>query len=209
MKTALRVILAIVIIGLAFALYKSIQTPIEFRQARKQRYDATIQKLKDIRKAQLAYKDEHGRFTGSFDTLIDFVKYDSLRVVRAVGRIPDSLLEAGMTEQEALREGIINRDTIKVAIKDSLFRDDFSADNLWRVPFSDNDTFQLGAKTIQSGNVDVDVFEAKVHNDILLHDQNQQLLINLNERMEKKQNKFPGLKVGDLEKPNNNAGNWE
>ena len=209
MKTALRVILAIVIIGLAFALYKSIQTPIEFRQTRKQRYDATIQKLKDIRKAQLAYKDEHGKFTGSFDTLINFVKYDSLSVVKAIGRIPDSLLEAGMTEQEALKEGIISRDTIKVAIKDSLFRGDFNANDLWRVPFTDNDTFQLGAKSLESGNVNVEVFEAKVHNDVLLHDQNKQLLINLNERMEKKQNKFPGVKVGDLEQPNNNAGNWE
>jgi hypothetical protein len=42
-----------------------------------------------------------------------------------------------------------------------------------------------------------------------LYDQNEQLVINLNERMEKKQNKFPGVKVGDLQEPNNNAGNWE
>ncbi len=209
MKTALRIILALVIVGLAYALYQSIQTPIEFRQVKKERYEATIQKLKDIRKAQLAYKDEHGSFTGSFDTLISFIKQDSLSVVKAIGRIPDSLLEAGMTEQQALREGIISRDTIKVAIKDSLFRKGFNANDLWRVPYTDRDSFQLGARTVESGNVDVEVFEAKVHNDVLLGDQNQRLLINLNERMEKKQNKFPGVKVGDLEQPNNNAGNWE
>lgn len=209
MKTVLRIILALVIVGLAYALYQSIQTPIEFRQVKKERYEATIQKLKDIRKAQLAYKDEHGSFTGSFDTLISFIKKDSLSVVKAIGRIPDSLLEAGMTEQEALREGIISRDTIKVAIKDSLFRKGFNANDLWRVPYTDRDSFQLGARTVESGNVDVEVFEAKVHNDVLLGDQNQRLLINLNERMEKKQNKFPGVKVGDLEQPNNNAGNWE
>lgn len=209
MKTALRIILAIVIIGLVFALYKSIQTPIEFRNTKQQRYEATIQKLKDIRKAQLAYKDEHGNFTGSFDTLINFVKKDSLSVVKAIGRIPDSLLEAGMTEQEALREGIISRDTIKMAIKDSLFRKDFRANDLWRVPYTEDDSFQMGARSVESGNVDVEVFEAKVHNDVLLHDQKEQLVINLNERMSKKQNKFPGVKVGDLEKPNNNAGNWE
>jgi hypothetical protein len=209
MKTALRIILGLVIIGLGYALYQSIQTPIEFRQVKQQRYEATIQKLKDIRKAQLAYKDEHGKFTGSFDTLINFIKTDSLSVVKAIGRIPDSLLEEGMTEQEALRQGIISRDTIKVAIKDSLFRQEFTADDLWRVPFTDKDSFQLGATSLESGNVNVQVFEAKVHNDVLLHDQNEQLLINLNERMEKKLNKFPGVKVGDLEQPNNNAGNWE
>ena len=209
MKTALRIILSLVIIGLGYALYQSIQTPIEFRQVKQQRYEATIQKLKDIRKAQLAYKDEHGKFTGSFDTLINFIKTDSLSVVKAIGRIPDSLLEQGMTEQQALREGIISRDTIRVAIKDSLFRQEFKADELWRVPHTDNDSFQLGATTVESGNVQVQVFEAKVHNNVLLYDQNKQLLINLNERMEKKLNKFPGVKVGDLEQPNNNAGNWE
>ena len=209
MKTALRIILAIVIIGLGYALYRSIQTPIEFRRVKNQRYEATIQKLKDIRKAQLAFKDEHGQFTGSFDTLIHFVKTDSLSVVKAIGRIPDEMLEAGMTEQQALREGIISRDTIKVAIKDSLFRADFDIDDLWRVPFTDNDSFKLGARTVESGNVEVEVFEARVHNDVLLYDQNKQLVINLNERMEKRLNKFPGLKVGDLQEPNNNAGNWE
>ena len=208
MKTVLQIILAIVIIGLGYGLYKSIQTPIEFRQVKQQRYDATIQKLKNIRSAQLAYKDVYGSFTGSFDTLIDFVNNDSLRLVRAVGRIPDKLLEQGMTEQEALRKGIIERDTIRVSVKDSLFSPDYNADVLWKVPYT-NDSFQLGAKTVKSGNVDVDVFEAKVHNDVLLHDQNEQLVINLNERMSKKQNKFPGVKVGDLNEPNNNAGNWE
>lgn len=208
MKTVLRIILAIVIIGLGYGLYRSIQTPIEFRRVKQQRYDATIQKLRNIRTAQLAFKNEYGRFTGSFDTLIDFVNNDSLRVVRAVGRIPDELLEKGMTEQEALRKGIIERDTVRVSVRDSLFGHDYNADLLWKVPYT-NDTFQLGAKSVETGNVDVEVFEAKVHNDVLLYDQNEQLVINLNERMSKKQNKFPGVKVGDLEEPNNNAGNWE
>ncbi|MFP4620858.1 MAG: hypothetical protein ACLFM7_06070 [Bacteroidales bacterium] len=208
MKTVLQIILAIVIIGLGYGLYRSIQTPIEFRQVKQRRYDATIEKLKKIREAQLAYKDEHGSFTGSFDTLINFVNNDSLRLVRAVGSIPDEMLEQGMSEQEALKKGIIERDTMRVSVKDSLFDPDFNANLLWKVPYT-NDSFQLGARTIESGNVGVEVFEAKVHNDVLLHDQNQQLIINLNERMSKKQNKYPGIKVGDLQQPNNNAGNWE
>jgi hypothetical protein len=209
MKTVLQIVLALIIVVLVYALFKSIQTPIEFRRVKNQRYEATIQRLKEIRTAELAYKDEYGEFTASFDTLINFIKNDSLSVIKAIGRIPDEMLEAGMTELEALARGIIQRDTIKVAIKDSLFDDEFNPDLLWNVPYTDNDSFRLGAKTVESGNVDVEVFEAKVHNDILLHDQNKQLLINLNELMEKKQNKFPGLKVGDLIEPNNNAGNWE
>ena len=209
MKKAIQIILAIVIVVLVYQLYKSIRTPIEFRDVKRARYEATIQKLKDIRTAELAYKDEYGKFTGSFDTLINFIKYDSLSVVKAEGRLSDSLLEAGMTEKEAVRRGIIKRDTFLVAIKDTLFRDDFNAEDLWRVPSTESDSFKLGAGIVKTGNVDVKVFEAKVHNDVLLHGLNKQLVINLNERMEKKQNKYPGVKVGDLQKPNNNAGNWE
>ncbi|SRR6056297_78271 len=209
MKTVLQIILGLAIIALFFFLGYGIWKPINFKQVKEKRYDATIQKLKDIRTAQLAYKDEFGQFTGSFDTLINFIKSDSLNIVKAEGRLSDSLLEAGVTEKEAVKRGIISRDTIKVAIKDSLFSNDFNADKLWQVPYTKDDSFQLGAKIVETGNVEVPIFEAKVHNDILLRDLNKQLVINLNERMEKRMKKYPGLKVGDLEKPNNNAGNWE
>ena len=209
MKKVIQIILAIVILVLIFQLYKSIQTPIEFRDIKRARYEATIEKLKNIRTAQLAFKDEHGRFTGSFDSLINFVKYDSLTLVKAKGRLSHSLLEAGWTEKRAVKEGIISRDTLKIAIKDSLFSKGFDADDLWRVPSTENDTIQLGAGVVETGNVNVKVFEAKVHNNTLLHGLNEQLLVNLNERMRKKQKKYPGVKVGDLKNPNNNAGNWE
>ena len=191
MKKAIQIILGIVILVLIFQLYKSIKTPIEFRDVKKARYEATVEKLKNIRTAELAYKDEHGRFTGSFDTLINFIKYDSLSLVKAQGRLSDSLLEAGMTEKEAVKQGIISRDTVKIAIKDSLFSNDFRPDDLWRVPTTEDDSFQLGAGIVKTGNVDVKVFEAKVHNDVLLHGLNEQLLVNLNDRMKRKQKKYP------------------
>lgn len=209
MKTVIQIILAIVIIGLGYGLYRSIQTPIEFERAKDKRYEATIQKLKEIRSAQIAYRNEHGKFTGSFDTLIDFIRGDSLRIVKKIGYIPDSLLEEGMTEKEALREGIIERDTVKVAVKDSLFGSDYKARDMWRVPSTDSDSFEMAAKVVESGGTDVPIFEAKVHNDVLLHGLNEQLIVNLNERMTEKLNKFPGVKVGDINQPNNNAGNWE
>ena len=78
-------------------------------------YKRQIQRLKDIRTAQDAYKSIHGVYTSSFDTLIHFVKYDSLKTVRAIGELSDDQLEQGMTEQEALRKGIIIRDTIRIS----------------------------------------------------------------------------------------------
>lgn len=209
MKKVIQIVLAIAIIVLAYAIWESIQAPIRFQKEKKVRYDATIQRLKDIRTAQIAYKSEYGKFTASFDTLINFVKNDSMRLVKAEGSLSDELLAQGWTEEIAVQEGLIKRDTIRIAIKDTLFkREDFNPDVLWKVPFTENDSFQMGTATLNVSKLDVNVFEAKVHNDVLLHGLEQQEIINLNDRM-KNQNNFPGVKVGDLVEPNNNAGNWE
>ena len=209
MKKVIQIVLAILIVVLAYLLWESIQAPIRFNKAKDQRYAATIQRLKDIRTAQLAYKDEYGKFTASFDTLINFVKYDSMKLVKAEGSISDELLAQGWTEEIAVREGLIKRDTIKIPIIDTLFnRTDFNADLLWNVPFTENDTFEMATANLSVSKLNVNVFEAKVHNDILLHGLERQEVVNLNDRM-KNANNFPGVKVGDIVEPNNNAGNWE
>ncbi|MDA3779421.1 MAG: hypothetical protein PF487_04240 [Bacteroidales bacterium] len=209
MKKLVQIVLAIAIVVLAYFLWESIQNPIRFNKEKSKRYSATIKQLKNIRTAQLAYKDVNGNFIGSFDTLINFIENDSMSIIKAIGNIPDSLLESGWTEKLALKEGLIIRDTVKVCIKDSLFKDNFTSKTLWKVPFTEKDSFQMGINIIETASkVKVKVFEAKVSNNILLHGMDKQLIINLNDRMSSSNN-FPGLKVGDLKEPNNNAGNWE
>ena len=208
MKKIIQIALAIAIVVLAYLIWESIQNPIRFNKEKDTRYAATIQKLKDIRTAQNAYKDEYGKYTASFDTLINFIKTDSMKLVRAEGSISDELLAMGWTEEIAAKEGIITRDTMRIAIKDTLFAENFNADLLWKVPFTEDDSFEMATATLRVSNLNVFVFEAKVLNDILLHGMDRQLVINLNDRM-KNQNNFPGVKVGDVIEPNNNAGNWE
>jgi len=102
MKTVINIILFVVIIALAYFLWESIAEPIRFEKAKKKRYKVTIQNLKDIRTAELAYLAVNGKFTGDFDTLINFVKNDSIPMVKAIGSVPDTL-----EEKEALELGII------------------------------------------------------------------------------------------------------
>ena len=208
MKKVIQIVLVIAIVVLAWLIWESIQTPIRFNKEKDQRYAATIQRLKDIRTAQLAYKVEYGKFTASFDTLINFVKNDSMKLIRAEGSIPDDLLAQGWTEEIAVQEGLIIRDTIRIAIKDTLFPKNFIADDLWKVPFTEDASFELATAIIVVSKLKVKVFEAKVHNNILLHGMDRQLVINLNDIM-KNVNNFPGVKVGDIYEANNNAGNWE
>ncbi|HOY51594.1 MAG: hypothetical protein KA780_00545 [Prolixibacteraceae bacterium] len=210
MKTVLQVVLFLVAIGLAYLIYASIQRPIDFKKEQTARYNATIERLKDIRKAELAFKDVHGRFTGSWDTLLHFVKFDSIRMVRKIGNITDSMLEQGITERKALQLGLIVRDTIRESVLTSVFGDDYEIDQLKYIPVPDTVAeFQLGATVIATGSgINVPVFEAKAHNNILLRGLDEQLRINLNDQR-RVQNKYPGLKVGSLTETNNNAGNWE
>jgi hypothetical protein len=212
MKTAIQIVLAAAIIVLGYLLIESIMNPIRFVRERERREKVTIQKLKDIRTAEIAFKSENDRFTGDFDSLITFLKSGSFSVVKAIGSAPDSLIEAkGKKEAEriALKNGLIQRDTIQISVIDSLFYIGYPVDSLRFVPFTDGYEFELGASEILTGSkVRVRVFEAKVPYDILLAGLDPQLIINYKEEREKITG-YPGLKVGSLEEATNNAGNWE
>jgi hypothetical protein len=199
MKTVIQVVLSIAIIVLGYSIYASIMKPIEFNKEKDARYSVAIQRLKDIRTVQVAYRQEKGQFTGSFDTLINFVKFDSFTVIRQIGDLEDSL-------DVAL--GRIQRDTIRISVLDSLFGRKYPVDSLRYIPFT-SEQITMGAGEIETGSrVKVKVFEASMLNDILLKGLDEQLIINFNEEREKITG-FPGLRVGSLTEATNNAGNWE
>lgn len=212
-KLIIQIILAIVIVFLGYQCYNSIMIPQRFTEIKKQRYDLTIARLKDIRSAQEAFKDVYGRYTGSFDTLINFVKYDSVKVVRSIGSLTDDQLEQGMTEEMAIRQGLILRDTIKVAALTNIFTEGYNADNLRYVPYTKQQhEFKMLATTQTSDQgVTIPLFEARVSNMIIFENirdlYNEQLLQENGERL--RLNKYAGLKVGDINEANNNVGNWE
>lgn len=200
MKTVYQILLLIIIVVLSYLVYESILTPIRFNKNKDRRYAKTIERLKDIRTAQLAYRSEHNKFTGSFDTLIDFVKFGEFRVVRQIGSMDDSV---------AVAKGLVKRDTVRISVIDSIFRTGYPVDSLRFVPFSGGAEFEMGAGELETGSgLAVKVFEAKVHNNVLLKGLNRQLVINLND-LRKKLERYPGLQVGSLEQATNHAGNWE
>ena len=199
MKTVIQVVLVVAICVMAYFVYESIQKPLRFNAEKDKRYAATIQRLKDIRTAQVAYKSEYKKFTGSFDTLIAFLKNDSFRVVLQIGDEDDSA---------DVKAGRIIRDTVKVSVLDSLFKKGYPVDSIRYVPYAGNVQFELGTNNIETGKVNVNVFEAKISNNILLEGLDPQLLINFNSERTKMTG-FAGLRVGSLEETNNNAGNWE
>jgi hypothetical protein len=197
---------------LAYLIWDSIQTPIDFTKEKKIKYDQVIENLKDIRKAQVAFKEVNGRFCGDWDSLITFVKYDSIPKIRKVGMLTDEMMEAGLDEKAAMKQGLIIRDTIKVSVLKEVFSKEYPIGKIGEIPNSGGEKFWLQQTVITTGSgVKVPVFEARAHNNQILFElleDYKQEIINLNEQS-RKNNKYPGLKVGSVSEPNNNAGNWE
>jgi len=212
-KTLIQVGLWILIALFAYLCVMSIMRPIEFRKVKKQRYEKVIQKLKDIRTAQNAYKDEFNTYIASFDTLIDFIKNDSIKYLRAIGSLTDDQLEAGMTEAQAVKRGLIIRDTIKVSALDTLFGKNYPIDELRYVPFTKNNKeFKMAKGVVKTmSGVKIQVFEAKVSTTNIfygVYDEYREEILEFNgERI--RINKYPGLSVGSVTEATNNAGNWE
>tara|TARA_B100000886_G_scaffold130283_1_gene87830 strand:- start:2407 stop:3024 length:618 start_codon:yes stop_codon:yes gene_type:complete len=162
-RKTIQLLLWPVIIILAWLVYRSPISLKEFQEESNYRKSAVIQDLKDIRTAQIAFKDKYRVYANDFNSLLSFVKNDSLTVVKAVGETPDSL-----TEDQALKNGIISRDTIFVPVFQTIFNTDYLAnrdnrfpfdlDMLSKVPFS-NETFNIESGYIEKGKVIVQVFE--------------------------------------------------
>ena len=200
MKRIITIVLALVAVFLVYLLYSSIVAPINFQKEKNRRYAITIDRLKDIRTAQVAYHSEYKKYTGSFDTLINFIQTDSFRVVRQIGSLDDSL---------AVAQGRVRRDTISVCVRDSLFKDYPWIDSLRYVPFTNGYEFNMQAGQLMTGSkVVVQVFEVSVPNKVLLNGLDRQEIINLDD-LAHQLDRFPGLKVGSMTEATNNAGNWE
>lgn len=209
MKTGLQIILVIAIIVLSYFIWESIQKPIRFDNAHNARRDKVIENLENIRDAQVAYKSVYNRYTSSFDTLIHFLKNDSLPLVKMEGTLTDSMIAEGITELKAIAMGKIKRDTINISVLDTIVAGKYNVDSLRYVPFTDTAQFELGSGHIMTmSGVKVQVFEAKTLNDVYMNGLDPQEIINKN-AIDTKLERYPGLKVGSLEEANNNAGNWE
>lgn len=209
MKIVFQILLPVAIFVLAYFIYKGIETPIEFDKQKAVRYEKVVHKLIDIRNAQVAYRQVNGKYTDNFDTLIYFVKNDSLSIIRAIGSLSDSLIEAGWTEEMGIKKGIIIREATKIAVKDSLFKNNYPIDSLRYIPYSNGVEFEMAAGEIETGSkVIVKVFEAKAPFRVWLKGLDHQLIINLIDAR-KVNDLYEGLKVGSMVEANNNAGNWE
>lgn len=213
-KSILQIFLAIVMIALAYLLYESIMAPVRFDKTRIAREKAVIERISDIRSAQRGYKQVYGKYTGSFDTLINFVLTADMEFERQLVSSDDSV---GLAKLKRARKKNIEKFTVK-AIDTVFGAKKLTPEQVEQLRYIPNSTianegkaveFIMGASSVMVGNVSVPVFEAKAPYKSFLLDQNEQLLINLIDEQKNVLYRYPGIKVGDLNQATNDAGNWE
>lgn len=112
-KIIVNSILAILTIGLVWACFWSIYSDINFDSQKSEREKAVKERLLQIKDAEELYKKTYGEYVGTLDSLIDFVKNGkAVANIIKEGELSDDQLESGLTEKEAVRQGLIRRDTV-------------------------------------------------------------------------------------------------
>lgn len=207
-RTIISIVLIAGILALVVVLYNSIMRPVKFDAEYNKRSAEVIVKLKDIRAIQEAYKGTYGRFCGDLDSLLLFLETGKVNMVKKYGVVPDSL-----TEAQALKAGIIKRDTVEVNPLEKLLEEKkllspvSELKNLKYIPYSDNKVFDMKADIIERSGVMVPTFEATADIFTYTKGMDEQDVINLKAEIEGK-NRYPGWKVGDVTQPITD-GNWE
>ena len=229
LKIAIEVLLAAAVVLLTCLIVQSIQKPVKFNQEVEARSQVGIQRLKDIRTLQVAFKSENGRFSPTIDSLKIFYETGKMNILMQIGSNDDSIavanteaikkankrlkadeLTAKLQEAYAAGQKVVFSTVTAIPVKDTLFnnRPDFCIDSLAYIPFSGKEPVQMEATIKTVSGVQVPLFEARMPYKALCKGLDNQLRINL-DADRKDQNKYEGLQVGNITVPNNNAGNWE
>lgn len=207
MKIAAQAVLWILIAFFSYKIYDSINGPINFNQTKNERYAIVIDRLKDIRKAQIAHKDVKGVFANNFDSLVAFV---DTGIFTLIEKRDSSYLEYDKTYRIDMLKEVVVIDTLgTVPVKDSLFGNTEEYKQMAYVPIEgvEDKTFEIKADIIDKNGYKVPVFEVKVSKNIVLHDQNQDLLKQENETISVDGVNGPALILGSLTEVSTN-GNW-
>ena len=91
MKKVLNVVLLAIVVALAYATFSSVNAPLAFDKQRMERDQVVIDRLVDIRTAQVEYRAQNGRYAATFDELISFLG-DSMKVVNKTYLLNDKQL---------------------------------------------------------------------------------------------------------------------
>jgi len=202
----LQSVLWVLAIFFSYQIYNSISGPINFNKTKNIRYTEVINRMKEIRKAQIAHKDVNGFYANNFDSLVKFIDEGIFTLIE---KRDSSYLEYDRTYRIDMLREVVVVDTLGfVPVKDSLFPGVNSYKFFANVPVEGIDAkFELKSDIIEKNGYRVPVFEVKVAKNIILHDQDKDLLKQENETISVDGVNGGAIVLGSLSEIKTN-GNW-
>ena len=206
MRLGIQAVLWILAIFFSYKIYDSINGPINFNKKKNERYALVINKLKLIRKAQIAHKDVKGFFTNNFDSLVKFI---DTGIFTLIEKRDSSYMEYDRTYRIDMLREVVVIDTLGfVPVKDSLFKNSNAYKNFADVPVEGVEAkFDINADIIDKNGYRAPVFEVKVAKDVILFDQDKDLIKIENETVSVDGVNGPSIILGSLTEVSTN-GNW-
>ena len=192
MRLIINIVLALLIVVLAWLLISSIREPISFKREYDKREDAVRTKLTDIRKAQEHYRGITGEFAPNFDTLKQVLTEGQFGIVKAFG---------DRDATDASEE--ISYDTTWVSAADSIAAIGLVLDGIEVIPFSEGKQFDIQADTITYQSTLVHVCEVSTKRENYMGEFADPKF----QMYDKNYDPFSIIKIGDMYKPSL-SGNW-
>lgn len=205
LKPVINILLWVIIFVLGYMTFMSVYGEIKFNQLKEKRYAVVIEKLKDVRDAELAHRTVTGKFTDNFDNLVKFIDTAKFTITQ---RRDSSVVDEELTKRYGgvtTMKDIVIIDTLGyVPVKDSLFGADARYKTMMDVPVG-----KPGAKVqLKAGMLDgIPVFEASVEKEVILDGEDKNLIAKENEVVSVDGVNGPTLKVGSMTEVNT-KGNW-
>jgi len=202
LKIGIEVVLAFVIVAIAYLIYNTINVDITFGEEKAKRQALVVEKLTNARELQNAYETKYNKYADNWAELIRFAKEDSLEFTKTIGDIEDSAeVAAGRAWQEKVKVPVFEK-----LMSDSLLSENFNLDDIANVPGTDKQ-FEIAASSITSGGAKIATFQMGVLWDDLLFDLDRQLVVNAKE-YSRKVSGYEGLRIGKLDEATT-EGNWQ
>lgn len=149
-KTIIMLALLALNILIAYKIYDTIIGDVR-RQAKIESIDEqVIEKLKDIRDAQVAYRQMHGKFAPDFPTLINGIKNGKIAKYKKSG------------DKDKNPNAVVSIDTTYVDAMIEVFKTkDYPIDELGLVPPMDTATFIMEVGSVVKNDVKLPTFQVK------------------------------------------------
>ena len=208
-KPVILLVLWVLIAFLGYKTFMSVYGEIQFNKIKDERYAKVIDKLIDIRDAQLAHRTVTGKFADSWDGLVKFIDTAEFTITQ---RRDTSVLDEEATRRfggvETYKD-IVVIDTLDfVSVKDSLFGVDTRYKTMMNMPVGkEGAIFELKAGVLEQNSINIPVFEVRAPKKLILDGEDPYLIAKESQVQSVDGVNGDAIKVGSMDEVNTN-GNW-